>query len=509
MPAVVPANSGQTPDGSTTTQVVNTDACSVGDTLYIVYGTDAFDLATMPEASSSAGVLDAGLVVDIGTNLGHLKTYTVVVTTPGVKTVTFPAHSGCDIHGHWVRYPESLAVDVSASNIVTTNTVSAHIAPTVDPTGVDRSLVCTWLTTAGPAMAGDPYVVPVSMTKQQESIASPFSDMCTATEELVLDTPTGTRTATWLGNARYGAATVALVRLSAGGPADFPVALGAEVSGNNEREGSASAGIGLALTAAGERAGGALVSAVLCAAWATPTDIPDAVKTTMGLTDDQWLGPLMRASELLWMLSGRRWYGDGCTEEAVLKSIPGNGMWPYSRSWGSCGCWGADPLMLPHLTHIPRPVAIRLPRSPAAAITSVTVGGVVLAADEYFLTRSGWLTRSQDGDTWDTCTGTTVVRYTFGEPPPAGGRDAAVTLAVELAKDLYGVGGKCRLPKATTSVNRQGVNIELSDPQVYLDKGRTGLPSVDLWLVAVNPQARAQRGRVWSPDIPMTRRRNL
>jgi hypothetical protein len=508
MPAVVPAASGQTPDSVTTTQVVNTDACNVGDTLVIVYATDAFDLATMPEATSSAGALTAGPVLDVGTNIGHIKTYTVVVGSPGVKTVTFPAHSGCDVHGHWVRYPESLALDVSATNFDATNSTSAHVAPSVDPSGVDRSLLCAWLTTNGPAMVGNPYVVPVGMTKQQESIASPFSDMCTATEELSADTPTGPRTATWLGARRYGAVTLALARLTVGGVVTFPLGLGSAATGvAQQRGGAVPFPLGLGLSAAGLRAGGAPVSDVLCGPWATPSDIPDAVKAELGLTDQQLLSPLMRASEILWMLAGRQWLGEGCIEDATLRSVAGQGTWPYHKTWGDCGCWAwADdlPSRLLFRDHIPMPVSVRLPRSPIGEILSVTVDGVLLASNEYALTRAGWLDRV--GDVWDTCAGTTVVRYTFGEPPPAGGRDSAVALAVELAKDQYGLDG-CRLPKRTTSVQRQGVSITMADPADFLEKGKTGIMSVDLWLSAVNPQARPRRGGVWSPDVPITNRR--
>jgi hypothetical protein len=156
--------------------------------------------------------------------------------------------------------------------------------------------------------------------------------------------------------------------------------------------------------------------------------------------------------------------------------------------------------------HIPMPDAIRLPRSPISEILSVTVDGVALAANEYQLARNGWLRRV--GDVWDTCAGLTVITYSFGEPPPAGGRDAAAALAVELAKDQYGLDG-CRLPKRTTSVARQGVTITMADPAEFLKNGKTGIMSVDLWLSAVNPQARPRRGGVWSPDVPTTRRSAL
>jgi hypothetical protein len=55
------------------------------------------------------------------------------------------------------------------------------------------------------------------------------------------------------------------------------------------------------------------------------------------------------------------------------------------------------------------------------------------------------------------------------------------------------------------SVTRQGVTIALLDPQRYLDKGKLGIPDIDQWLAAVNPNAIPERGTVWSPDVPRAR----
>jgi hypothetical protein len=44
------------------------------------------------------------------------------------------------------------------------------------------------------------------------------------------------------------------------------------------------------------------------------------------------------------------------------------------------------------------------------------------------------------------------------------------------------------------------------DPQQFLDKGRTGLLTVDLWLSAINPKSRTQRALIWSPDLPVAQR---
>lgn len=515
MPAPAVVGSGATPDNVTTTQVVTTESCNVGDTLYIAYGTDAFDVSTMPEATSDAGTLAPIQTVDLGTNLGHQKTYLVVCTTAGVKHITFPAHSGADIHGHYVHVGEACQVDgTPAQNLVTTNSTASHIANGVDPAASDALLICTWLTTSGPTFTGHPYTPPGSMTARAQTGASPFSAMLTATEALTTGNPTGTRTATWIDLKRYMAATVALSRITPGGAVTSTLALASSAVGSMEVSGAATSLLNLFSGATGLIGGGAAISDVLCGPWATVQDVPAATRTQLAaLTDQQLQDLLLRAAEILWALSGRRWYGQGCTETATLRSFPphpGTGAWPYHNSWGRCGCWGdglwIDGRLLPawpdwHREHY-APYALRLPRAPLASVVSVTVDGVPFTS--WRLVRQGWIERT-DGLAWRLCDDSTSITYTYGEAPPAGGRDSAVELGVELAKAQLNL-DDCRLPVRTTSVTRQGVSYTVVDPFEFLDKGKTGLPGVDLWLAAVNPQATPQAATVWSPDIPTTLR---
>jgi hypothetical protein len=299
---------------------------------------------------------------------------------------------------------------------------------------------------------------------------------------------------------------------TASGGTTSPLTLGGAVDGHAVHASAEASTLTLASTSTGAPVTGpipAVVSPVLCSPWATMADVPAAVQAELGLTVDQWAPLLMRASELLWMLSGRVWYGAGCTEDATLRSLPNpapggpGGLWAWHESWGACACWNS---VAGFAQHIGAPTRVKLPRSPVQAVTSVTVGGVVLPADQYRLNHAGVLERI--GGTWDVCSGATVVTYTYGEAPPAGGRDSAVVLATELARDQYGI-GECRLPSNVTSVTRQEVTITMADPTDLFDKGRTGLASVDLWLNAVNGLGRRQRARVFSPDLPRTNRRNL
>jgi hypothetical protein len=293
------------------------------------------------------------------------------------------------------------------------------------------------------------------------------------------------------------------------------VAVGAALGGSKASSASVSVPIAVNASVVGGDIGGAVVSALLCSAWATPADIPETIKAKVGISDVEWLGPLMRASELLYMMSGRRWLGGGCEETAVLRSTPprpGEGTWPYHASWGACGCWvhaewiDGQPYNLTHRPygHVGQPFAVRLPRAPVTSVSSVKIDSVTFTG--WQLLSSGWLERV-DGKPWPVCGGLTEVTYQFGIAPPSGGRDAAVAWAVQIAMDWFGVEG-CELPTRTTSVTRQNVTIEMASSAEILREGGTGVYLVDVWLRAVNPDSRPQRAGVWSPDVPRLSRRN-
>jgi len=99
------------------------------------------------------------------------------------------------------------------------------------------------------------------------------------------------------------------------------------------------------------------------------------------------------------------------------------------------------------------------------------------------------------------------VTYTYGAPPPAAGRLAARTLALELVK-LYENSDDCALPNRVTSVARQGVTYTVLDNQDFIDELRSGIYAVDLFLRATNPDRARARARVFSPDVPRARRVN-
>lgn len=95
--------------------------------------------------------------------------------------------------------------------------------------------------------------------------------------------------------------------------------------------------------------------------------------------------------------------------------------------------------------------------------------------------------------------GCVEVEYEYGSEPPAPVLQAIEDLCAEMT--LAESGEPCRLPERVTSVNRQGMSWTLIDPQDFLDKGRTGLPSVDMVIATYNSPGARARARVFSPEF--------
>lgn len=97
--------------------------------------------------------------------------------------------------------------------------------------------------------------------------------------------------------------------------------------------------------------------------------------------------------------------------------------------------------------------------------------------------------------------GTCQVTYSRGTAVPAAGIQAAITLAAEFAKSLGFVTGECRLPERIKTITRQGVSAIAIDPLDIIRLGGTGIVSVDLWLIAVNPKSLRRRASVHTPGL--------
>lgn len=100
--------------------------------------------------------------------------------------------------------------------------------------------------------------------------------------------------------------------------------------------------------------------------------------------------------------------------------------------------------------------------------------------------------------------GTWSVTYSIGTPVPDELNFAAGLYACEIAKSM--LGQACSLPDSVQSVARPGVDIAFVDPILFVNEGLTGLRVVDTIIRSLNPGRLASSSRVWSPDLPVTRK---
>jgi hypothetical protein len=96
------------------------------------------------------------------------------------------------------------------------------------------------------------------------------------------------------------------------------------------------------------------------------------------------------------------------------------------------------------------------------------------------------------------------VTYQFGSTITASARRAVLWYAHQLWLEANGCSDcdECQLPERTTSVQREGISFTLLSPQDYLREGKTGIPSVDLWISSVNPRRATRPSAVHTPDSP-------
>jgi hypothetical protein len=247
----------------------------------------------------------------------------------------------------------------------------------------------------------------------------------------------------------------------------------------------------------------------LCATWCDTEDIPGPVLDKV--TDAAILDDAIRmASSVLYALSARRWRGSGCiTTVRILAAVPGcERPEGWDPSWGWWAGWGTFTPSVADLavnrlcaceTH---PDTVTLPDYPVAVVHEVRIRGTLLDPTTYRL-NSGRVLERLSGGSWPTCGDGMEVVYSHGQDPPDGGRLATGALAGQIA--LWLAGSKdCKLPERVTSISRQGVTMTVLDPADFLDKGRTGIAPVDLWLTAVNPDGHRSPPSVWSPDTAPT-----
>lgn len=212
------------------------------------------------------------------------------------------------------------------------------------------------------------------------------------------------------------------------------------------------------------------------------------------------------ASELLYKLTGEKFTGVLSTTEHYTKDSMASVMQSPALIGGQmynlpsrAGIGGQN------LTIGDRKLYLR--HTPIRSVESVTVGGVLLDPTQYSVRNRAYLVRS--GNTRWIFDGfnETVVSYTYGAMPPEVGRAAAVRLANELILAEKG-DARCALPLRVSSITRQNVSMTVLDPQEFLDNGKTGIYSVDLFIKAYNPDGARKKSKLYIAGRPQGERIN-
>lgn len=253
-----------------------------------------------------------------------------------------------------------------------------------------------------------------------------------------------------------------------------------------------------------------------CAGWDdfTPEQQERALDWATGILD-ALTGRQFAQCPVLVRPCGKRcgWSGGYRTYPVDSASASGLGapwMVPYIGAggvWRNCACSGGCTCRATCEAYLDGPVA---------EVIEVKVDGAVVDPAAYRLDNGNVLVRT-DGECWPECQdmdlsddepGTFSVQYRPGAPLPRIGEIAAGDLACEFAKACSGAEG-CALPKQLQSLSRNGVQLEVVDPQLLMENGLTGLPNVDLFIRSVNPNRLTRRSRVLSPDVHPLRRTAL
>lgn len=258
-----------------------------------------------------------------------------------------------------------------------------------------------------------------------------------------------------------------------------------------------------------------------CEPWPTELccDIPD------GVDEEDVARWTAVASQILWALSGRRWgpcpvtvrpCRRSCVDTDFFSFQTGTGTGPWIPYIGTDGIWrNASVCGCKSDCSCSELCEVYLP-GPVYDVVSVNVDGVDLVAPDpengvdgdFRVDAPGRLVRT-DGECWPSCQdmaappgadGTFTVTYRWGLPLDEAAIAAVSELVCHYLRGCAPGSCGCKVNRNLTRVVRQGMEMEMPDPTLMYSEGRTGLPLVDLWLVAVNPYRLTSPSRAYSPD---------
>lgn len=230
--------------------------------------------------------------------------------------------------------------------------------------------------------------------------------------------------------------------------------------------------------------------------------------------DDEVLIAISAAQEWLWAKSGRQfgvcsvvvrptseqfiacdtpWWGSRMRGLGIFTSSTGFTFWNGAPL--GCACHGDNYVQSSSCGATP---AISLGYAPIDAITAVTIDGAVLDPAHYTVVDGEYLLRT-DGQLWPCCqqrqlpagqVGTWTVALSYGPAVPPLGNLATRALArflLSLCPD-----GACVVPPGVLTASRQGMVVQMADPNELFADGRTTLPAVNAFIDAYNPNGLQQ-----------------
>lgn len=212
------------------------------------------------------------------------------------------------------------------------------------------------------------------------------------------------------------------------------------------------------------------------------------------------------ASELLYKLTGEKFQGVQSATEYYTKDS-------FGAIMQSPALIGGQMYNLPSRAGFSGQSAsigdrkLYLRHTPIRSVDSIFIGSSLLDSSQYSIRNRAYLVRKGNARWMFDGINEVEVSYTYGATPPEAGRAAAVRFANELILAEKG-DARCSLPLRVSSITRQNVSMTVLDPQEFLDNGKTGIYSVDLFIKAYNPDGARKKTKLFVAGRPQGERIN-
>ena len=243
------------------------------------------------------------------------------------------------------------------------------------------------------------------------------------------------------------------------------------------------------------------IDPVCCPGWPT-----DQAEWSQEHYDAQWLATIELWRAVAGAIGLCRTTEAPCMDRCTVKPLSAAWMRPWRDDLGvwrnnKCGC--RDGCSCTQLCTVTL-------QGPVYDIETVTVDGVAVPEDEWTLLTNNRLARC--GGCWPSCqnyctTDGLRVTYLRGVAPGLDAIRAASRLACKRLQECPPSGADCGvLPSGVTSINREGLNMQLENTIGSSDGGPifTGIARVDRWIASINPYGITSQASVWSPDVDTT-----